>query len=236
MQRSSCSTLLLLLLPVLVQSYSLGNTLPARTRATRCSSVRLAEGKDYMLQELNPAKAGILCVGHPRHPRHPCQALHRCRRPRRPLAAGVADAHSTAQHTQLGHRTRSPLTAHRSPLTAHGSPLTAHGSPAPAAQDPHVGQGGPGLACGRLQAEHRGHRRSHGTAQRNRQGAAGAGCAGQHPHPHPHPSSPTLTLTLTLALTTLRGQHLIHTLSRTRTRTRTRTLTTLRRRASPPSL
>ena len=147
MQRSSCS--MLLLLPVLVQSYSLGNTLPARTRATRCSSVRLAEGKDYMLQELNPAKAGILCVGHPRHPRHPCQALRRCRHPRRPLAAGVADAHSTAQHTQLGHRTRSPLTAHRSPLTAHRSP-------APAAQDPHVGQGIAGPACGRLQAEHRG--------------------------------------------------------------------------------
>ena len=113
---------MLLLLPVLVQSYSLGNTLPARTRATRCSSVRLAEGKDYMLQELNPAKAGILCVGHPRHPRHPCQALRRCRRPRRPLAAGVADAHSTAQHTQLGHRTRSPLTAHRSLLTARLHP------------------------------------------------------------------------------------------------------------------
>ena len=113
---------MLLLLPVLVQSYSLGNTLPARTRATRCSSVRLAEGKDYMLQELNPAKAGILCVGHPRHPRHPCQALRRCRHPRRPLAAGVADAHSTAQHTQLGHRTRSPLTAHRSPLTARLHP------------------------------------------------------------------------------------------------------------------
>lgn len=67
---------MLLLLPVLVQSYSLGNTLPARTRATRCSSVRLAEGKDYMLQELNPAKAGILCVGHPRHPRHPCHPDH----------------------------------------------------------------------------------------------------------------------------------------------------------------
>ena len=47
---------------------------------------------------------------------------------------------------------------------------------------------------------------------------------------HPHLSP------FTLALTTLRGQHLIHTLSRTRTRTRTRTLTTRRRRASPPSL
>lgn len=53
---------MLLLLPVLVQSYSLGSTLPARTRATRSSSVRLAEGQDYMLQELNPAKAGILIL------------------------------------------------------------------------------------------------------------------------------------------------------------------------------
>ena len=55
--------MLLLLLPVLVQSYSLGSSLPARTRAARCASVRLAEGQsDYMLQELNPAKAGILCA------------------------------------------------------------------------------------------------------------------------------------------------------------------------------
>ena len=55
--------MLLLLLPVLVQSYSLGSSLPASTRAARSSSVRLAEGQsDYMLQELNPAKAGILCA------------------------------------------------------------------------------------------------------------------------------------------------------------------------------
>ena len=34
-----------------------------------------------------------------------------------PIACGAADAQTTAHHTQLGHRTRSPLTAHRSPLT-----------------------------------------------------------------------------------------------------------------------
>ena len=61
---------MLALLHVVVQSYSLGSTLPARTRATRCSSARcLSEGQDYMLQELNPAKAGILC-GPPSPPGH----------------------------------------------------------------------------------------------------------------------------------------------------------------------
>ena len=160
---------MLALLHVVVQSYSLGSTLPARTRATRCSSARcLSEGQDYMLQELNPAKAGILCgppspPGHappwpplpPLTPRPSAYRLRSCRCPN----------HSTS------HAARPPLTAHRSPLTAHQAPGSR-------AQDPHVGQGGPGLACGRLQAEHRGHRRSHGTAQSDRQGAAGAGCAG----------------------------------------------------------
>ena len=215
---------MLLLLPVLVQSYSLGNTLPARTRATRCSSVRLAEGKDYMLQELNPAKAGILCVGHPRHPRHPCQALRLCRRPRRPLAAGVADAHSTAQHTQLGHRTRSPLTAHRSPLTARLHPPRRILTWARASQGLRADGFKPNTeAIGDRMVQLKG-------IDKALPGLAAQANILTLTHPHLSP------FTLTLALTTLRGQHLICTLSRTRTRTRTRTLTTRRRRASPPSL
>eukprot|EP00320_Phaeocystis_rex_P009576 CAMPEP_0119071660 /NCGR_PEP_ID=MMETSP1178-20130426/52768_1 /TAXON_ID=33656 /ORGANISM="unid sp, Strain CCMP2000" /LENGTH=227 /DNA_ID=CAMNT_0007053599 /DNA_START=33 /DNA_END=716 /DNA_ORIENTATION=+ len=53
---------LLLLLPVLVHSLSLGciPSLGSGAHATRCA-VRLAEG-NYMLQELMPAKAGILIL------------------------------------------------------------------------------------------------------------------------------------------------------------------------------
>ena len=106
---------MLALLHVVVQSYSLGSTLPARTRATRCSSARcLSEGQDYMLQELNPAKAGILCgppspPGHappwpplpPLSPRPSPYRLRSCRCPN----------HSTS------HAARPPLTTHHSRLT-----------------------------------------------------------------------------------------------------------------------
>ena len=128
---------MLALLHVVVQSYSLGSTLPARTRATRCSSARcLSEGQDYMLQELNPAKAGILCgppspPGHapplpplpPLTPRPSAYRLRSCRCPN----------HSTS------HAARPPLTAHRSPLTAHRPPLTAH--PAPLSSSGYVDAG-----------------------------------------------------------------------------------------------
>ena len=110
------SRLPLLLLPVLVHSLSLGSTLPARTHATRCSVRLLTEG-DFMLQELMPAKAGILCM-----------------------------AHST--------RSMATATARRPRV-----------SPVPSTQDSHLGQGVAGLACGWLQAEHRGDRRENGAAQ-----------------------------------------------------------------------
>ena len=88
---------MLLLLPVLVQSYSLGSSLPARTRAARSASVRLAEGQsDYMLQELNPAKAGILCVAHGTAQRTRKSATARLR--------GPTAQHSTAQHSSTAQR------------------------------------------------------------------------------------------------------------------------------------
>ena len=133
---------MLALLHVVVQSYSLGSTLPARTRATRCSSARcLSEGQDYMLQELNPAKAGILCG--PPSPRTTLATLAAV------VAAPVGLSLAELPMPKPQHITRSSATAHcqllatapahRSRANRTRSPLTAHQARGAPAQDPHSG-------------------------------------------------------------------------------------------------